>query len=360
MNDILTYYCEKVIRLEESGKKISKLHTVDPDMVTYPAIINSAISSLKIGEVHYSSSKGLKELRLVLAERYKTSPDSLIIGSGSRSLMYGLLENIVHKKDEVIIPEPEWANFFVPLIENKGGKVIRVPRNKDDWNIDLECLRKSMGPKTKLLVLSNPNNPTGAILSESILDEIQKMCFANRTYFVYDAAYEPLSYHKRNLPLDLSNPYFIYVGSFSKGFSMPGFRVGFLHCQNEEIVNKLVEFNYNTVQCLPTFTQKAAITALKNEEKILMAATKEYLNRLSSAIKILDKNHVMYSLPSAAPFLYLQVGKNQAEKIASRLLKEHIAVCPSTAFGKHNDYIRITLVSKSELLPSLEKISKQI
>jgi len=362
MKDVLAEICEKVIQLEKSGQRIIKLHTVDPDLPVDKKIITSAIQSLKNGETHYSSSAGLLELRKSLARKYNTSSDNVVIGNGSRSLLYGLVQSILDNGDEVIIPEPEWAHFLVPFIKQKSVTVFRVPRDETkSWDIDINYLKNKITSRTKLILVSDPNNPTGTFLSSQRLQKLQKISRKRHIYLIYDSAYSTLELAKQKKILDLKNPFFILLGTFSKGFAMPGFRVGYLISENKHLIDQIINFNYVTIQCLPEFTQKAAITALKNEENILQKARNIYSKRLDSALKILAKNHIRFVRPKAAPFIYLYVGKNKAEELAYILIKNNISVCPSTAFSNCDDYIRVSLtVGTKAITKALTLICKNL
>lgn len=339
-------------------KDLIKLHTVSSIGLINDLIIDKTIESLENNECGYSSSKGLLELRNKLAESHNIDSNDIVVSSGSRLLLYGIIETIVKPSDEVLIFDPEWAHFIIPKIKEKGAVIKRIkwPLCKKP-DLLTEELSKSFTDSTKLIILSNPNNPTGRIIPDEIMDRIIDLSKKHGCYIVIDMAYSDLSFKKIYDHSEYNKT--ILLKTFSKMYSMSGFRVGYTVCRDKKLNELLTEFCYNTIQCLPIFTQKGVMKALEIKDLIKKRVMNTYKKKIELAKQKLKEHNVRFVKPDSAPFICIPLKEGGAKEFSYFLLDNGVAVCPSTAFTDDDDFIRISLAtSDNEITKGLDLIGK--
>lgn len=357
MTFILTKICETVIASEATGKKIIKLHTVD-QLHTDTEILESARKAISLHTAGYCSSAGITPLRKIIAENYDLKEDNVVIGSGSRHLLFGLIEILLKNEEQVIIPDPEWAHFLQFSLQPKAIK--RIPGHPIDEREFLHNLKKAADDKTRAVLISNPNNPTGRIFSERLINEISLFCNKKNIYFIIDTAYEPLAFIKIKQKTKRRKD--LIIGSFSKGFALAGFRIGYIVGKDKKILNRLIQYNYNTIQCCPIFTQLAALQAWRQKDVLWNKQRKIFKNKFNLASSILTNHGANFIIPNSGPFIYLPIKRKNAEKTCLKMVKEmSVALCPSTAFGLNKNYLRISLTaSDADIKIGINKLMKKL
>ena len=335
----LQYYINQIQKISNSREKIIPLHTPDPDIPPHKQIIGTL---KKFSDQHnYSNSSGLPKLKELISKKYDVKPENVLVGCGSRHLYFGLL--YLYKNKKVLIPDPEWApDLPLSLFNLKTIRVKWLPNESE--KIFAEKLSTKIRRGIALVILSNPNNPTGRVLSKKSIQLIHKACRKNSCLLIEDRAYEGLSF--KEMGHDILSTHHIIIGSFSKTFSMSGYRIGYIISKNKKLLKNLENYIYNSIQCLPVNIQNGACTALQIGKQIIKKAKTIYKKRLSVAIKLLVPSKIFYIQPQAYPFLYVSTENINSEIITEKLLKKGIAVAPSTIFSKNNDFIRISLVTQ--------------
>lgn len=353
---ILYKITEKVIEREEAGEKIIKFNVGDPDQFTHREIIEAAFQAMKEEKTKYGSAFGEKKLREKIAEIYRTKPEKVIITPGSKWALFSILNIILKKGEEIILPSPHWSSY--ELILKKIGVKIKFLKSEleKDWQIDIDKFKALIGEKTKLVILNNPNNPTSQIIKEEIIKKIIDLANRKGIIILSDETYADISFKKVKSILDFEGPH-ILINSFSKTFAMTGWRLGFAICP-EEIVEKITELNQITITCVPPFIQKGGVKALELREKIINRMRKIYQKRANLAYRILAKTKLKFSFPDAPFYLFIKCFCD-SEKLAFDLLKQGIAITPGTAFGDFKEYFRVSLtLPEEEIKEGLKKIAK--
>jgi len=342
-----------VEKLESAGRQIIKLHTADPDIPCDPGIIRII---KKFSNKHrYCNTAGLLKLREMLAEKYGVATNNVLIGCGSRHLLFGLLLSV--KQKWIVIPDPEWA-CDLPL------QSLQLKINRVNWLFnepEETFINKLVGkicPSIKYIILSNPNNPTGRTLSRNSISSITQSCEQSNCYLVEDRAYESLSFKPMSNEVKVDSH--IIVGTFSKGFSMTGYRVGYLISLDKRLITEMENYIYNSVQCLPTCIQEGTCEALKRESEIREKVQQIYHGRLITAEQILKATRIEYMQPQSYPFIYINTGDQDCEVITEKLLERGIAVAPSTAFSRRNDFIRVSLMADEKNISTAMNIIIEI
>lgn len=352
---LLYKIAEKVIELEEQGKKIIKFNVGDPDQETNFQIGEAAFEAIKKGKTKYGSAKGEKILREKIAKIYQVNPENVIVTPGSKWAIFSLMDIFLKRGDNLILPSPHWPAY--QLIAQKIDAKIKFLKTslESDWQIDPEKLEKLIDEKTKLIILNNPNNPTSKIITPKILEEIVKIADKKRIKILSDETYADISFKKIKSILEFPGEHF-FVNSFSKTFAMTGWRLGFAIVP-KEIAEKMTELNQVTITCVPSFIQEAGVRALELKEKISKEIQEEYKRRADLVLEILSKTKLKFTKPDA-PFYLFPKCFCDSEKLAWDLLKQGVAITPGSAFGDYKEYFRVALtLPDKEIKEGLEKIA---
>lgn len=350
---------EKVIKLENEGKKIIKFNVGDPDLPTPKEIIEAAYESLKKGKTKYSSSAGEKTLREALADIYNVSVDNVVISGGSKWAIFATMYLMLKKGGNVIIPTPHWTTY--ELIAKTLGAEAKFLRTslESGWNIDLGELEKLIDDKTRLIVLNNPNNPTSKVLDDKTVREIVRLAESRGVTILSDEVYADISFVKVKSVLDFSENH-VVINSFSKTFAMTGWRVGYI-IANKDLAEKIIKLNEITITNIPAFIQEAALKALELRHEIASKIREKFLERANLACEILGKTDLKFSKPEAPFYLFPKREGLDSKRFALELLDRGVAIAPGSTFGDYKEHFRIALtVPDEEVKLGLKIISEAL
>jgi len=350
---------EKVIKLENEGKKIIKFNLGDPDQPTLNEIIEVAYEAMKKGKTKYSSSAGEKPLREALASLHGVSVDNVVITAGSKWAIFAIMYLLLKKGENVIIPTPHWTAY--ELTAKSLGIETKFLRTEieSNWNIDPEKLNAMIDNKTRLIVLNNPHNPTSKVQNGKTVKEIVSIANDRGVIILSDEVYSDISFVKAKSVLDFSNNHII-VKSFSKTFAMTGWRIGYT-IADKELINKIVKLNQITLTNVPIFIQEAALKALELRHEIIRIIREKYRKRAELACNILSKTDLKFSKPDAPFYLFPKLEGLDSEKFAFELLDRGVAIAPGTSFGDYREHFRLALtVSDDEVESGLKIISEAL
>ena len=320
----------------------------EPDFVTPWKVRSAAITSLQRGYTQYTGNRGLPAL-LQLISRYlnerfslEYDPAHILVTVGGSEAIDLALRACVESGDEVLIPDPAYVSYS-PLVAMSDGVPVAVQcREEDNFVLRPEYLEQAVTDKTKAIILTYPNNPTGAIMTREQLEEIAKVIVEKDLLVITDEIYAELTYGRRHTSI-ASLPGMkertIYISGFSKAFAMTGWRLGYV-CAPAEIDEAMFKIHQYGIMCAPTMAQYAAMEALKDGFSDGFATVEEMRDSYDKRRKF-----VLYSLkeigldcfePQGAFYAFPSV-KNSGlcgEEFAGRLLKEEkVAVVPGNAFG---------------------------
>jgi len=342
-------------QLAKQGYDVINFGIGQPDLDTPKPIINEAKKALDEGFTKYTEAVGIAELREAIAEylneRYdaKVKPSEVIVTPGALSAIYLVYAGYVEPGDEVIIIEPSYPPYTeLALFCNAIPRYIPLTwRGREKgFELDLDLLKQTITERTKLIVLNNPHNPTGAIIPPKYVDEILEIAEKNNVIVLVDEIYNELlldsnTNFKSALTFSNWRDVVAYVNGFSKTFSMTGWRLGYLVIR-EDVASKLANVAVNIWSCPTSFVQKAGVVALKNEEcwKFVRHMVDIYKKRRDFMVSKLKDIKGIDVWPSSATFyLFPYVGNllNEigidVELFAERLLYEkHVVVLPGTSF----------------------------
>ena len=344
----------------------------EPDFDTPWRIREEGMFSLEKGRTFYTSNAGLKELRKEICNylerkihvKYDAVHETLVTVGGSEAIDVGL-RCMLDPGDEVLIPQPSYVSYLPCTVMADGVPVIIPLQEKNEFKLTAEELEKYTTPKTKVLVLPFPNNPTGAIMTREDLEPIAKFVEEHDLYVMSDEIYSELTYKEEHVSI-ASLPGMrertLVINGFSKGFAMTGWRLGYC-CGPEVIISQMTKLHQFAIMCAPTTSQYAAVEALRNGDRDVEEMREAYDQRRRFLVKALRDMGLDCYEPQGAFYVFPCIKKfgMSSDTFALRLLEqEKVAVVPGTAFGDCGEgYLRISYAySLQDLKRALERMGR--
>ncbi len=359
---------DHILALKASGQKIIGLQVGDPDFATPPAVMDVAFTAMQEGLTHYGPSNGYLDLRRAAALKLERDnavraaydPESeLLITHGGIHAYYLAMQSILNPGDEVLVPDPSWATH-ANMATMLRGNVIRVPAPAEHGFIPyFEEWEKALTPKTRVIVLNYPSNPTGAYPTREYLQNLQEFAAQHNLWIVSDEVYENLYYGEKPTSagaFEGVKERTILVNSLSKTYAMTGWRVGYLAAPQAVIKNAL-KAGQNSITCVAPFVQKAAAFALTDPSVQQAAAEMRaaYSRRRDLVLRIaheLESKKVRVTPPQGAFYFFLDFRPLQmtSPEICERILEEAgVGLMPGSAFGEQGEgFVRMTIAASDE------------
>lgn len=350
---------------------VTALTVGQPDFVTPWHIREAAIQSLERGQTYYTSNSGLPELRAEISAYMKRrfdlvyEPAEVLVTVGGSEAIDVAVRALVNPGDEVIVPMPSFV-CYEPIARMAGATpVIINTKAENGFKLTAEELKEAITPKTKLLVLPYPNNPTGAILERGELEALAEVLLETNVAVLSDEIYAELTFGKRHVSIagiEGMKERTIIVSGFSKAYAMTGWRLGYL-CGPREWVSQMTKLHQYAIMCAPTASQFAAVEALREGDSDIAEMCAEYNRRRVFICEGLQKIGIPVMMPEGAFYIYPYIGGFglSSEEFCERLLREEkCAIVPGTAFGECGEgYARISYAySVRHISEALEKIKR--
>ncbi|MBT4003275.1 MAG: aminotransferase class I/II-fold pyridoxal phosphate-dependent enzyme [Chloroflexi bacterium] len=342
----------------------------EPDFVTPRPILEAGIQSLNDGMTQYTSNSGTVELRQALSKHldaiYQVTYDpmtEMVITVGVSEALYLALTATLDPGDEVIIPTPCFVSYQAE-VTLAGGVPIEIPSHmKDDFQPDVEAIKAAITPKTKVIFIGYPNNPTGAVASKEILEEIAKIAEEYDLLVISDEIYDQLVYgvdHVCFSKIPGMKERTILLGGFSKNYAMTGWRVGYA-CAPKAILDGMLRVHQYTIMSAPTMSQAAALKALEIGQEHVEVMRTEYDRRRRLIVDGFNRMGLETFEPRGAFYAFPKISSTglDGDTFATRLLKEHgVAMVPGEAFGPGGEgFMRCSYAtSYEEIAEALERI----
>lgn len=327
-------------------KDVISLGIGEPDFVTPKPILDAGIHSLQSGETHYTSNSGKLELRQAISQavtgRYgvKYDPvDEIVITVGVSEAMYLTMTALLDPGDEVIIPTPCFGAYQAEVIL-AGGVAVELPsRFENNFQLDPDEVRAAVTPRTKMILIGYPCNPTGAVAEREVLMEVAKIAEEHDLLIVSDEIYDRLVYGFQHICFPALGESIrsrtILLGGFSKSYAMTGWRVGYA-AGPAEIIKGLLRVHQYTIMSAPTTAQDAALQAIQQGEPYVEQMVAEYDRRRKLIVNGMNDLGLTTFEPRGAFYAFPKVAASgmDDETFADKLLQEeHVAVVPGNAFG---------------------------
>lgn len=355
-------------------KDVISLTVGQPDFVTPWHIRAAAIESLEAGKTYYTSNAGLPRLREEIARylerrfslRYDPVTELLVTVGGSEAIDLAV-RGVIDPGDEVIIPTPSFV-CYAPLVTLAGGIPVEVEtKEADEFKLTADALRRALTPKTKLVILPFPNNPTGAILTRDDLAALAEVLRETEVLVLSDEIYAELTYGTRHVSI-ASLPGMrertLIVSGFSKAYAMTGWRLGYLAAPGT-MIREIFKIHQYGIMCAPTTAQFGAIEAMQNGDGDVEEMVAEYDRRRKYLVHKLRDLGIPCFEPRGAFYVFPNVSGfgMTSEQFCERLLYDYgVAIVPGTAFGKCGEgFARVSYAySVRHLDRALERLAKMI
>lgn len=377
---------DKIVTIKPSGirkffdivsemKDAISLGVGEPDFDTPWSIREEGIYALEKGRTYYTSNSGLLELRKEISSyldrkynlKYDPVKETIVTVGGSEAIDLAF-RAMLNPGDEVIIPKPCYVSYDPCVVLADGVPVSVNLREEDEFKLTKELLLSAITPKTKILVLAFPNNPTGAVMTREELEEIAKVVIEKDIFVVSDEIYAELTYgdvtHCSIASIEGMKERTIVINGFSKAFSMTGWRLGYA-CGPEMIMSQMLKIHQFAIMCAPTNSQYAAVEALKNCDDEVQKMKEEYdrrrrfmLSRLRGmGLKCFEPFGAFYIFPNISEF-----GMTSDEFATRFLNEEKVAAVPGTAFGDCGEgFLRMSYASSLDnLKTAMERLENFI
>ena len=343
----------------------------EPDFKTPWAVREAGIESLEHGRTRYTSNAGLKELRAEIARyldrrmglKYDPAKEVLVTVGGSEAIDL-CIRALVQAGDEVIIPEPCFV-CYEPITTLSGGVPVHVAcRQEDEFRLRADALKAAITPKTKLLIMPFPNNPTGAVMEREDLEAIAEVLRGTNIMVLSDEIYAELNYGLQNHVSIAALPGMaertVVVNGFSKTYAMTGWRLGYA-CGPAPIIKIMTKIHQSAIMSAPTTSQYAAITALKDCDGEIERMRNEYNMRRRLVVKSFNDMGLSCFEPRGAFYAFpcIKSSGMSSEEFCTKLLEQkHVAIIPGNAFGASGEgYARVSYAySVEHLMEAIRRI----
>ncbi|HTC13742.1 MAG TPA: pyridoxal phosphate-dependent aminotransferase [Chthoniobacterales bacterium] len=337
----------KAKTMKSEGIDVCGFGAGEPDFDTPEHIKAAAIAALQAGFTKYTPSSGIPELRQAVADKFLLDngidykPSQIIISDGAKHSCYNAILATCQPGDEVIIPAPYWLSY-PEMVRLAGADPVFVhTREENGWKLTADEFENAMTPRTKMIILNSPGNPTGAVYTKEELDAIGKVAAEEEILILSDEIYEKLVYDdsKHFSIAALGQEYYglaITVNGFSKSYAMTGWRLGYLGAP-EAIAKAIDSIQSHSTSNACSFAQKGALAALKGDQQPVADMRDEFNLRREYMLERLSKMpHLSVVRPNGAFYVLVNVSQLglTSQNFADRLLsKANVAVVPGIAFG---------------------------
>jgi aspartate aminotransferase len=347
--------------LEAQGREILHFEIGEPDFDTPAHIKEAAIQALHDGYTHYGPTPGLPVLREAIAEVVSTSrgipvsPEEVIVTPGAKPVMFFTLLAYAQAGDEVIYPNPSFP-IYESMINFVGATPVPIPLlESNGFSFDMERFEASLSPRTKLIILNSPGNPTGGILPTSDLQRIAAVALERGILILSDEIYGGMQY--TGTPTSIAalpgmQDLTVILDGFSKLYAMTGWRLGFA-VANRRVIEHFTKLMANSASCTASFVQMAGVAALRGPQEASQRMVAEFRRRRELIVTGMNQiSGLQCATPQGAFYVFPNIRRVQrsSAEVASRLLNEAgIACLAGTAFGAYGEgYLRFSYASSEE------------
>jgi aspartate aminotransferase len=362
----------KAKAMKAKGEDVVGFGAGEPDFDTPQHIKDAAIKALNEGFTKYTPSSGIPELRQAIAEKFKREnglayhPNQIIVSSGGKHSCFNVIMATCEDGDEVIIPSPYWLSY-PEMVKLAGATPVILPTSdQSEFKVTPHQLRAAITPRTRLLVLNSPSNPTGTVYTPDEIEALGDICVERDVLIMSDEIYEQLLYdgavHRSVASFSQAHyDHTIVVHGFAKAWSMTGWRLGFLAAP-EPIAKAIDAIQSHSTSNPTSFAQKGAVAALTGSQEHLPGWLSEYAKRRAYAWKKLNSIPGISCVNSKGAFYLFpsisKLGLTSTEFCARLLESEKVAAVPGIAFGA-DEYLRISYAtSMANIEKGLERIDR--
>ena len=348
--------------LKAQGKDILSFSAGEPDFDTPQVIKDKAIEAINGGFTKYTAVDGIPELKKAVQDKLKRENNlsydlnQIIVNNGAKHSLFNLFQALIEEGDEVIIPAPYWVTY-PELVKYSGGVPVTIEtHDKDGFKITAQQLSDAITPKTKMLILTTPSNPTGAVYSKAELEALAEVLKGTDIFIASDEMYEKLTYEGEFVSTaSINEDMFkrtITINGLSKSVAMTGWRFGYMASAHSELIKATKKLQSQSTSNINSITQKAAIAGLDGSADADIAMMKEQFRaRRDEAVKLFNEIDGLSVLkPDGAFYLFVNIKEvtNDSLSFAKELLESKgVAVVPGVGFGSEG-YFRFSFATDIE------------
>ena len=363
--------------LKPQGKRLIYLQIGEPGFDTPENINQAAIRAIKENRTHYTPTPGIPELRQAVAKKISREtgtsylPEDVVVTAGAKSIIFYTINALIDEGDEVVIPSPAYP-IYGSVAEYLGGKVVPLRlKEEGDFNLDIEEFKKSITPRTKLIILNSPQNPTGAVFKKETIEKVAEIAKKYDLWVLSDEIYGEIVHdgeHFSIASVEGMSERTIILNGCSKTYAMTGYRIGWGVTKNKEMAQALEKLACNDVSCANAIAQYAALEALEGPQAEVKNMLKEYRKRRDLLVKLVNEIKGMKCHSPEGAF-YLMVNVRElldkmnisVEELCDRIMKEaNVLILHGSVFGRYGeDFVRFSYVSTEEdIIEGLARIKK--
>jgi aspartate/methionine/tyrosine aminotransferase len=352
----------KIMGLSQDIKGCIHLEVGQPDFKTPEHVLEAASKAALDGFTRYTPSAGIPELREAIAKKvtekngFPIGPQNVVISPGAVCSIFTTLLALVEPGDEVLIPDPGWPNYMMQMgcLSATG---VRYPLDsKRGFQIDFDALEKLVTPKTKVLLINTPNNPTGSVYPSEAIQEVVEFARKHDIFVISDEVYEEILFDGKHTSTGLfdSDGRVATIFGFSKTYAVTGLRVGYTVAHNEKLVQLVTKLQEPVISCASGISQKACLAALQGPQEPFAEMVKIYKQRRDKVVAILREKGLYRYTPSGAFYILIDISKtgmNSTDFAVDLLKKTKVAVAPGETFGATADaFVRICYATDTDQL----------
>jgi len=353
-------------KLAATGQDVIDMGVGEPDFDTPKNIVEAGCNSIRMGETRYAPTAGITELRRAIADKLArennlhVTADDVTVTPGAKMAVFAAIQALLQEGDECVLIGPSWVSYE-PCVAFAGG---RVSWGRVDENFMPQDLSESISPKTRLIIVNSPSNPTGSVFDGKVLEEIRDLAVDHNLSVISDEIYEKIIYDHQHISIgsmEGMEERTVTINGFSKSYAMTGWRLGYLAGPKETMkwVNRLLS---HSVSQATTFVQRAGVAALQGPQDEVAAMVAEFKARRDMLVSGLRDLGIPCSIPGGAFYVFPDVSHlGGGDAFTDKLLKEAlIAATPGSAFGPDGrNYVRLSYAtSQSRISQALERIGR--
>ncbi len=370
---------ERVRKMKAQGLDVVSFAAGESDFPTPDVVVEAAHKAILSGETRYTNTQGILAIRDAVAKDYRNrlkatwvQPENVIVTFGAKQGIYLALASILQPGDEVLVPKPYWVSYPGIVKASSGVPVFTETQEANGFFPTVDSLEKAKTPKTKAIIFSSPNNPTGTMISKEHLQEIVSWCQKNKVYLLFDELYDRIvlgaKEHVSALSLvnEEGSEYVLSINATSKSMAMTGWRMGYT-ISHKNNIKSLSALQSQMVTCVPPFIQIAAAEGFKTAEDFTKPVVQAFKNRAKLISELLSKIPDLHFLkPEGAFYVFADFSKIMKKKniqsdkdLTEALLeKAHVVMLAGSSMGMPG-WIRISFAcSEDEIRKGVDRIAK--
>ena len=370
-------------RLRAQGVDVVDFGAGEPDFSTPENVKEAAIRAIREDFSKYTATAGTAELRQAIVDRHASdfgtsyAPSEVIASAGGKQAIFNLVCSLVNPGDEVILPVPYWVTFF-DVINYAGGRPVMVEtREEENFELTAEMVKRALTPKTRLVIVNSPCNPSGAVIPPQEMEKILEVTAGHGALLLADECYSRFLYEGSPFSagsIPGAKDHVVIVDTLSKTYAMTGWRVGYA-MGPARLISAMVKLQSHSTSNPSSIAQKAAVEALRGPQDSVQLMLKEYRRRRDFVIEKLREipgiscsmpGGAFYAYPNVSAFLNLKgspgsphQGASSANELAGKLLREAaVAVVPGEAFGTDQHFRLSYATSLEKLAEGLKRLKR--